>query len=414
VARGDIETQHGEGRSPTAGRGSGWPVVIAYGSVAAATQMLWLTYATITTDIAHRYGVSTGTVGWLAEIFPLLYVVLAIPAGVLLDHWFRPSLALGGALVATGGLLRLVGPTFAAALAGQALVAFAQPVVMNAVAKLPGEYLPGRSRAMGISVASAAGFVGMLVALLLGPLLGASRLVLLLEIQAAIAVIAAVTLALALRRPGTGEGERAAIERNAAPALWALPEIRVLAGLSFLGFGLFVALSTWLQTLLEPAGIGEATAGGLLVGMIVAGILACAVLPELVARRGAERSFMTAVAAVGAVGSFLLGVTPGVVAAAIVLVTMGTLMIPALPILMSIAERLAGAAAGTAGAIIWLAGNLGGVVMSLLAQALVDSPTLAFTALGAVVLLAFPLAARIVTRPGPLAPEAPAPLRHVA
>ncbi len=80
-------------RSPTAG----WRVVGAYGLVAAATQMLWLTYAAITTDTARRYGVSVGAVGWLAEIFPLLYVALAIPAGALLDRWFRPGLALGGA-----------------------------------------------------------------------------------------------------------------------------------------------------------------------------------------------------------------------------------------------------------------------------------------------------------------------------
>ena len=83
---------------------SGWRVIVAYSLVCAATQVLWLTYAAITTETARRYGVSVGAVGWLAEIFPLLYVVLAIPAGILLDRWFRPALASGGALVALGGL----------------------------------------------------------------------------------------------------------------------------------------------------------------------------------------------------------------------------------------------------------------------------------------------------------------------
>ena len=57
----------------------------------------------ITTETAKHYGVSEGAVGWLAEIFPLLYVVLAIPAGKLLDRWFRPSLAVSGVLVAPAG-----------------------------------------------------------------------------------------------------------------------------------------------------------------------------------------------------------------------------------------------------------------------------------------------------------------------
>ncbi|HEY2768822.1 MAG TPA: MFS transporter, partial [Solirubrobacteraceae bacterium] len=203
---------------------SGWGVVAAYSLLAAATQMLWLTYAAITTDAAHRYGVSVGAIGWLAEIFPLLYVLLAIPAGALLDRWFRPSLAVGGALVAAGGLLRLGGLSFAWALAGQTLVALAQPVVMSAVGKLAGEYLPLRARAAGIAVASAGGFVGMLLALLMAPLVGGERLGLLLAIQAVLGALAAAAMLFALRRRGSGSGESVAIERGAARTLWRLAE----------------------------------------------------------------------------------------------------------------------------------------------------------------------------------------------
>ncbi len=380
--------------------GAGWRVVAAYGLVAAATQMLWLTYAAITTDTAHRYGVSVDSVGWLADIFPLLYVALAIPAGALLDRWFRPSLALAGVLVAAGGLLRLGGLTFAWALAGQSLVALAQPVVMSAVAKVPGEYLPAGARALGISLASAAGLIGMLAALLLGPLLGGARLELLLEVQAAVGVLAAGALVLALRRPGSGAGERTAIARGVARALWARPEMRIISGLAFVGFGVFVALSTWLQTLLHPSGVSDTAAGALLVGMIVAGIVGCAVLPALVAARGAERGFMLAVGAVGCLGSVALGVLPGIAARAVVMVAMGALLLPALPVLMTVVERLAGSAAGTAGAIVWMAGNLGGLVVALLVQALVHHPTAAFLAMALVLLLAAPLALRMVSLRG--------------
>ncbi len=379
---------------------AGWRVVAAYGLVAAATQMLWLTYAAITTDSARRYGVSVDAVGWLAEIFPLLYVALAIPAGALLDRWFRPSLALGGALVAAGGLLRLGGLTFGWALAGQSLVALAQPLVMSAVAKLPGEYLPVRARALGISLASAAGFLGMLVALLMGPLLGGARLELLLEIQAAVGVLAAGALAYALRRPGSGAGEHTTIERGIARVLWARPEIRVLSGLAFLGFGVFVALSTWLQTLLHPSGVSDTAAGALLVGMIVAGIVGCAVLPTVIARRGTERGFMVAVVAAGSLGSVALGVLPGIAGKALVMVAMGVVLLPALPVLMTVAERLAGPAAGTAGAIVWMAGNLGGLVVALLVQTLVHHPTAAFLAMALASLLAAPLAVRMVSLRG--------------
>ena len=262
-------------------RPRGWSVIVAYSLVCAGTQLLWLTYAPIDTDTAHYYGVSVSAVGWLAEIFPLLYVVLAIPAGRLLDSRFRPSLAAGGALMAAGGLLRLGGQTFAWAMAGQLAVAVAQPVILSAVSKLAGDYLPADQRPAGIAVGSAGSFAGMLFALILGPTLGAhGHIERLLVLEATLGVLAALALAVALRRPVREGEERAAIEGGAARALWALPAMRTLCGLVFVGFGVFVALATWLQALLHPSGVSEQSAGALLVGMIVAGMIGCAVLPR--------------------------------------------------------------------------------------------------------------------------------------
>jgi len=371
-------------------------VIAAYSLVCAGTQVLWLTYAAITTETARRYGVSVTAVGWLAEIFPLLYVILAIPAGMLLDRWFRPVLAAGGALVAVGGVIRLGGQTFAWAMSGQVAVAVAQPIVLSAVSKLAGEYLPVDQRAGGISVGSAGSFVGILLALLLGPTVGGhGHLERLLLVEAILAVIPAVALAVALRRPGQASAEHVAIEGGAARALWALPSMRILSGLVFIGFGIFVALATWLQTLLHPEGISETTAGGLLVGMMIAGILGCAALPALVARRGAQRAFMRGAVVASCLGCVVLGVAPWLGVRAAAIAVMGLFLLPALPIVLAAAERLAGPAAGTAGAIVWMAGNLGGLVVALIVQILVHEPLAAFLAMGAVSLLGLPLAARL-------------------
>lgn len=377
-------------------RASGWRVIVAYGLVCAATQVLWLTYAAITTETARHYGVSVGAVGWLAEIFPLLYVVLAIPSGILLDRWFRPVLASGGILVAAGGLIRLGGDTFAWAMAGQVAVAVAQPVVLSAVSKLAGEYLPVEQRAAGISVGSAGGFVGMLIALLLGPTLGGhGHIERLLVVEAVLAGLPALALALTLRRPGHESAEHAAIAGGVARTLWGLPSMRILCGLVFVGFGIFVALATWLQTLLHPAGVSETAAGALLVGMVISGVVGCAILPALVAHRGIERAFMRTAVIVGCVGCVALGVLPGLVGRAGAIVVMGLFLLPALPVILTSTERLAGPAAGTAGAIVWMAGNLGGLVVALIVQALVHHPLAAFLAMGAISLLGLPLAARL-------------------
>lgn len=384
-------------------RRGGWGVIAPYALVCAGTQVLWLTYAAITTETARHYGVSVGAVGWLAEIFPLLYVALAIPAGILLDRWFRPMLAGGGALMALGGLIRVCGDTFAWALAGQVAVAVSQPVVLSAISKLAGEYLPAQQRAAGIAVGSAGSFVGILVALLLGPTLGGhGHLQRLLVVEAIVAAIPALALAWALRRPGHAGDEHAAIEGSAARALWALAPMRLLCGLVFVGFGIFVALATWLQTLLAPEHVSETAAGGLLVGMVLAGIVGCAALPPLIAGRGAERPFMRVTVLVSGAGCVALGVMPWLGARAAVIALMGLFLLSALPVVLTAAERMAGPAAGTAGAIVWLAGNLGGLAVALVVQILVHHPLAAFLAMGGVSLLGLPLVARLVS---PLAGE---------
>lgn len=375
-------------------------MVAAYAAVCAGTQLLWLTYAPIDTGSARYYGVSSGAIGWLANVFPLLYVVLAIPAGRLLDSHFRPVLAGAGALMAAGGLIRLGGQAFAWAMAGQLAIAVAQPFVLSAMGKLAGEYLPVERRSTGIAVASTASFAGMLFALVLGPSLGGNGQVeRLLVVEAALGVPAALALAWALRRPGPAgdDEESAAIEGGVARSLWALPEMRTMCGLVFVGFGVFVALTTWLQTLLHPDGVSEGEAGALLVGMLVAGMIGSAVLPPLLTRRGAEPAFMRIALLTSAGGCVALAALSPLGARAVVLAAMGVALLPALPVIISLAERLAGRAAGTAGAIVWMAGNLGGLVVALIVQALVHHATAAFLVMAVVSLAGLPFAARFPT-----------------
>jgi hypothetical protein len=96
----------------------------------------------------------------------------------------------------------------------------------------------------------------------------------------------------------------------------------------------------------------------------------------------------------------LLGATPWLSLRALALVAMGVVLLPALPVILTAAEQLASAAAGTAGAIVWMAGNLGGLVIALLVQALVHHPLAAFIAMGVVSLCGLPLAGRVTSPVG--------------
>src|SRR5438034_1113055 len=171
-----------------------WVILAGHALLTACTQLLWLAYAPITTQTHHAMNVSSAAVGDLAIIFPVMYVILALPAGRWLDARFGQALGLGAVLTAGGGLLRLAGPSsYGWALAGQFVIAAGQPFVLNSITKVAARYFPARERTAAISAGSVALFVGILAAVLSGgPLFDAGGLALLLWVQAAVAVLAAV------------------------------------------------------------------------------------------------------------------------------------------------------------------------------------------------------------------------------
>ncbi len=348
-----------------------WRPVIAYTALSAMNQMLWLTYTPITTGSARHYGVSSGAIGWFAEIFPLLYVVLAVPAGRLIDRDLPRWLAVGALLTAAGALVRL-GDDYALALAGQLLVALAQPLVLNAVIPVTTRYLAAEQRSTGLAVGSAGIFAGMVVALLLGTAFGASGLRTLLEVQAALSVLAAAGLCLALLRRGT----TATAPGQAAPlrTVWADRPIRLLVALVCAGFGVFIALTTWLQTLLDPAGVSSDAAGVLLLIMVIAGVLGSALLPTPIAARGWQLRFVLASVVAGVAALVLLAVAPGIGSGVVALVVLGVFLLTDLPLILEMVERRAPHAGGTAGGLVWLAGNAAGLVAALVVQAELHHP----------------------------------------
>ena len=299
-----------------------WVILAGYALLAACTQLLWLAYAPITTQTHRIMGVSAGAVGDLAGIFPLMYVILALPAGRWLDARFARALGLGAILTAAGGLLRLAGPSsYGWALAGQFVTAAGQPFVLNSITKVAARYFPARERTVAISVGSVALFAGILAAVLSGgPLLDAGGLTLLLRVQAAVAVVAAAWVLAVARAPAAFQGDP-----SVAPSLRWLRGDRfmwLLAGLLFVGMGVFNAVATWLDSILTHFGHGGAS-GYLIAIMTVGGIVGGALLPGIVAARDQRRAMLEIAVAVTVVAFVVIAVVHNPVFVGVVLFARG-------------------------------------------------------------------------------------------
>ncbi|WP_328333941.1 MFS transporter [Kribbella sp. NBC_00382] len=378
---------------------SRWGAIAAFAVVGAATQLVWLNFAGVTTVAAERYDVSESAIGWLAQVFPLLYVVLAIPAGLILDKWFRSGLIFGAVLTALGALLRLVGDDYGWLLAGQILASVAQPFVLNAVTGITGRYLAEKDRPTGIAAGTASIFAGMVIAFALSAILPKSNdLPTMLWLTAIFSVIAAAWLIVALRTPGEHKPLHHRPDRNALKIAWSDPLIRRLCVLAIFPFGVFVAMTTFSQALLEPAGVSAGTASTILLVNVVAGVVGSAVVPVLVVRHHAEAALLVASLSFTALACAALALWPGQAMAFIAITLIGFLLLPALPIVLELVERRTGEAEGTAAGLIWMSGNLGGLLVATLVGLLVNHPKPAFLVMAAVALIAVP-GAQALRRP---------------
>lgn len=399
--------------TPRGGR-HGWNPVLATAAVAGVTQVFWLTYAPVATDAADFYSVSTGAITALNLVYPLLYLVLAIPFGRVLDRSPRGVLMLGAALTAIGGVVRVVGDdAYAAAMAGQLLVAVAQPILLGGLVVVARANLPVQQRPAGIAAGSVGFFLGILVGYTMPVLIegdgGADGLRTLLAAQAALGVAASAWMLWAVRAT-TADHLAGDVDRAALRTVLADRGVRVLAVLAIGGFGVFGALLGGAQPLLEPWGIETDTADLLVDGMVLAGLIASAFLPAWAARRGSQRRVLGVAAGVAglaaatiAVVGWITGVLPGncdavfdgqyicvepphgpayvgpaMIVLIVVFVVIGAALVPALPILLELAERRVPQLAGTVAAVIWLAGNLGVLVLTGVTSALYAEPAAAF------------------------------------
>jgi predicted MFS family arabinose efflux permease len=369
-----------------------WAILTVYALLAACTQLLWLSFAAIDTDTSKVLHTDVGTVGDLAAIFPFVYVVLALPVGRWLDTRFTHALAIGAVLTGGGALLRLIAPTsFGVQLTGQLVIAAGQPFVLNSITKVAARYFPQQERATAIAVGSVALFLGILASVLIAaPLFSAGGLGLVLGVEAIPSVVAACLMLALLRIPATYVDDAS----TAVSLRWLVRDrfMWLLAGLIFIGMGMYNAVATWLQPVLANFSQGDA-AGNLIAVLTAGGIVGAAVLPPLVAARDQRRTMLTVALAFSAVAFAATDLRHDVVWLGVWLFATGFLIMACLPVVLDWSAVHAGRAReGAAAGFLLMAGNLGGVILVLVIQALMGNAYLPLAALAVVGLLGIPLA----------------------
>jgi fucose permease len=364
-----------------------WVVLAAYMFVAALTQLLWLNYAAITTRTQEIMMISEFKVVLLATMFPLVYIPVSIPAGIIIDRkGFRVGVLIGAVFMAAFSFLRLASGNYALVLIGMIGISIGQPFVLNSITKLVSTWFSTDESALATGVGTLSLFVGMIIALALTPALlkgfgddlSAMRwIVLIYSLAAAAALVVFALLARSTPRtpPERTEhdiaGEEVSIRRSSFAKILKLHNFRLLCVVIFIGNGAFVGLMQLIEKILEPKGINSSTAGNIGAVIVVAGVIGCIALPSFSDSLMRRKPFVLLAAGASIPTILLIG---GLSSTALIFVTgafLGFFLLSALPIVLAFAEETTGAAlTGTATSILLLLGNFGGVVITLLMEAI--------------------------------------------
>lgn len=266
-----------------------WIVLVAFMIVISINQLLWITFAPITSSAAAFFGVSDLSIGLLSMCFMIVYIVVSIPASWVIDK-FGIKIAVGIGVTLTGifGLLRgLLSDNYTFVLLAQIGIAIGQPFILNAITSVSARWFPINERATAAGLGSLAMYIGIALGLVLTPYLTIqSTIGGMLIIYGIISMVAVVVFFVFVReRPPTapclpGQEERSLVFDGLKKSL-RLKDFILLLVIFFVGLGVFNAVTTWIEDIVRPRGFSIIQAGNIGGLMILGGIIGAIVIPLL-------------------------------------------------------------------------------------------------------------------------------------
>jgi MFS family permease len=350
-----------------------WVVLAIYMYIAALTQLYWLNFAAIETFIEDLLSIPASSVMWFTLVFPLIQVLLTMPAGIIIDRkGFKYGMGIGVLFTGVFAMLRLINPaSFAILLIAQIGISIGQPFVLNSVTKLAVTWFPQKEEATAVGLGSLALFIGMMAGLGATPVLvhtlGFESMLL---IYGAIGIVGIVLFfTLVKPRPQTPPRETEVLEEvsnwEGIKRILRIKDFVILGFIAMIGIGAFNGLATWLEKILnELHQISMVDAGSISAVLIFSGMLGCIIIPVISDKIMKRKPFLILASLIGAISVTVLIFARGYSMNLVNGIVLGFFLISALPIMLTMSTEITGARfAGISVGYLQLLGNAAAVII---------------------------------------------------
>lgn len=292
-----------------------WIVLFSFMLVMGVQQLLWITFASITSSAVAFYHVSDLGIGMLSMVFMVVYLFASFPASWVIDTYgFRISVGLGALLTCVFGMLRGVfADNYGWVMVCQIGIAIGQPFIVNAVSTVAVRWFPLKERATASGLAWLAGYLGLVVGLAFTPYISEISSIphMLILYGICSIVAAAVFLLVAREKPPTPqcapEQEVRALVIDGLRQMVKKKDFLLFNIIFFIGLGVFNGMSTWIENIVKPRGFTSVQAGIIGGVMVACGVLGSAVLPMLSDKYRSRTKFIL-IAVIGCIPG-LIGIT---------------------------------------------------------------------------------------------------------
>lgn len=349
-----------------------WIMLLVYMLIVGVNQMLWITFAPITTEATHYYHANDLQIGMLSMCFMIVFIIVSIPASWVIDKFgIRIGVGTGAVLTGVFGLLRgVAGTDYTLLLIAQIGIAIGQPFLVNAVTKVAARWFPIEERATASGLGTLAMYAGILAGMMVTPFMVISNgMASMLYFYGIISVISTVVFFIFVKeRPPTppclsGQEERALVFDGFRRTL-RTRDFNWLMLIFFIGLGVFNAVTTWIENILSPRGFTTAQAG-MTGGLMIAGGIFGALIIPIISDHFRKRTPFIIIAIAGATLG-LAGITFTHSYAILLLsgIGLGFFLLSSGPIGFQYgAEITYPASEGTSNGLLFLMGQISGIAM---------------------------------------------------
>jgi predicted MFS family arabinose efflux permease len=355
-----------------------WIVLIIFIFVALVSQLLWLTFAPISSEIEKLYGVTAFDISLLSLVWPLVFVITAIPVGVFIDKkGFKLSVSLGSIFLAVFSIVRIFSIffdyNFIILLISQTGAALSQPFIFGSITKLSVSLFPDNEQGLATGLGTIGLFLGMMIALAISPMIFLSYgAINLLIIYAYLSCAAAFFFIILAKEAKSKKVKESVTSFSIADIvnLSKLKEFLILEFGFFVVVGGFTAIMTWLEQILNSLhGIQIDQAGIIGGAMIIGGIVGSIIIPTLSDRLKKIKVFVLINLFIGTFLLFLISFFSEFLLLAILFFIMGFFLMSALPLVLEMSSRIAAPGIeGQASSLLWFFSQIGSVLLILIIE----------------------------------------------